>query len=128
MAITEPDLFRLAQDRLNWLDRRQALLARNIANADTPGYTPRDLVPFARALARASLAPVRTSPLHLAGETDAGAPERQDQELEAQAPDGNAVSLSREMIKVADTANAHQLVTSLYQAWAGMMRTALGRS
>ena len=29
-----------------WLDRRQGVLAQNIANADTPGYRPQDLKAF----------------------------------------------------------------------------------
>ena len=32
--------------RLDWLGQRQQVLAGNIANADTPGYLPRDLRPL----------------------------------------------------------------------------------
>lgn len=123
---TGTDLFRLAQARLEWLDRRQTLLAENIANADTPGYSPRDLLPFNQALAQVRLVPVRTSPLHLAGAARA---EEEDPMLRPpeRAPDGNAVSLQEEMMKVAQTDSAHQLVTGLYEAWAGMVRTALDK-
>ena len=38
-------LFDLAERRLAWADRRQAVLAQNIANANTPGYKPHDLHP-----------------------------------------------------------------------------------
>ena len=41
----------LAERRLAWLENRQRVLAQNIANADTPGYQPRDLRPFAETLA-----------------------------------------------------------------------------
>ena len=44
----------LAETRLRWLDRRQEVLARNISNADTPGYRARDVTPFAQILARTS--------------------------------------------------------------------------
>jgi flagellar basal-body rod protein FlgB len=35
------------KQRLEWLGQRQQVLAGNIANADTPGYVPRDLRPLA---------------------------------------------------------------------------------
>jgi flagellar basal-body rod protein FlgB len=58
------DLFQLMQDRLNWTQRRQTVLAQNIANADTPRYQPRDLPAFHAQLARQrmrSISPRRLS-------------------------------------------------------------------
>ncbi|MFC7544529.1 hypothetical protein ACFQU2_41030 [Siccirubricoccus deserti] len=43
------------------------------------------------------------------------------------APNGNAVSLDREAMRVADTDTAHALATGLHRRWLGMFRTALGR-
>jgi flagellar basal-body rod protein FlgB len=40
MGTTHIDLFNLAEQRLAWADRRQAVLAQNVANANTPGYKP----------------------------------------------------------------------------------------
>src|SRR5512132_2116644 len=37
--------FGVLKEHLAWLGQRQQILARNIANADTPGYAPRDLEP-----------------------------------------------------------------------------------
>ena len=31
--------------KMNWLNRRQRVIAENVANADTPGYLARDLKP-----------------------------------------------------------------------------------
>lgn len=42
-------------------------------------------------------------------------------------PDGNAVSLEEQAMKVADTETAHQLATGLRRSWLGMFKTALGR-
>src|SRR5277367_3695919 len=47
MGTTHIDLFNLAEQRLAWADRRQAVLAHNVANANTPGYKPHDLRAFA---------------------------------------------------------------------------------
>ena len=38
MDPTDIGLFRLAEQRLAWADQRQQLLARNVANANTPGF------------------------------------------------------------------------------------------
>ena len=68
MDLKQTGLFTLAERRLAWLDRRQEVLAHNIANSDTPGFQSRDLAPFAAALARAHVAPlVQTQPNHLPG-------------------------------------------------------------
>jgi flagellar basal-body rod protein FlgB len=118
----------LAESRLRWLDRRQEVLARNIANADTPGYRARDLTPFAQQLSRAGGAATlaRTDAQHLAA-GGAGAGTRPDRGEEV-SPDGNAVSLDEQAIKIADTDSAHALAMSLHRSWVGMIRTALGRN
>ena len=55
--------------------QRQATLAGNIANADTPGYLPRDVRSFARVLKGAAGGAQRmaaTDPRHLAAPNDPG--------------------------------------------------------
>ncbi|MCB9728903.1 MAG: flagellar basal body rod protein FlgB [Deltaproteobacteria bacterium] len=88
--------------------RRQELLAGNIANADTPGYTPRDLS-FEGALAQAmadDVVPpgfVRTHDAHLPAtdQTDHSdtVVERPDV---TNTLDGNGVDLDLEMARLAD--------------------------
>jgi flagellar basal-body rod protein FlgB len=121
-------LFRLAEQRLAWVGRRQELLAQNVANANTPGYRPRDLPPFAKALAHAdpAAALVRTDPKHItvAGTTQSDRPLRSRE----RSPDGNGVSMEDQLTKVADTSNTQELVANLYRKYQGMFRTALGRA
>ena len=70
-------LFDLAERRLSWADRRQAVLAQNIANANTPDYKPHDLQAIRRdARRRDAVAPVRTQPNHLAGTAGGDGAER----------------------------------------------------
>jgi flagellar basal-body rod protein FlgB len=124
MAISPTDVFALAEKRLSWIDQRQAVLAQNIANANTPGYSARDIKPFNEVLAAqaqkaasgssqsasaASLVPLGRA----AGERSIN---------------GNAVSLDEQLEKVAETDTAHQLTMNLYKKYLGMFKTAIGRN
>jgi flagellar basal-body rod protein FlgB len=124
MDPTDIGIFTLAAQRLNWLGRRQTVLAQNIANVDTPGYTPRDLPPFAATLADAAGTMRRTSPRQLPGASadllDGNA------RPEARAPDGNAVALDTQLKDVADTATDQQLVTTIYSKYLAMFQLTLG--
>lgn len=120
---------RLAEQRLAWLEARQQVLARNIANADTPQFRPRDLAPFHRLLAGAGgLGLARSSPLHLAGASGPGPRATTDRLTAERTPNGNAVALDEQALKVADTDSAHALATALHRRYLGLFRTALGRS
>jgi flagellar basal-body rod protein FlgB len=120
-------LFALAEKRLAWTDRRQTLLAENIANADTPGWRARDMSPFATLLAgkQPGLALTPTASGYLPGRPpEVGAAMRAKGE---RAPDGNGVRLDVELSKVADTESAHEMTTDLYMKYMGFFRTALGK-
>lgn len=124
MDPTDIGLFRLAEQRLAWVDRRQQLLAQNVANANTPGYQPRDLKSFSGALNSIGL--VQTSPMHIntADRTAGAAPGS----FAERTPAGNGVSIESELGKVADTAGIQQLVLNLERGYMGMFRTVIGRS
>ena len=47
MDISGIPLFAMLRQRLGYLGERQRVIAQNVANADTPGYAPRDLKAFA---------------------------------------------------------------------------------
>jgi flagellar basal-body rod protein FlgB len=125
-------LFDLADQRLAWTDRRQELLAQNIANLNTPRWQSKDLRPFAQTLARANQASVaapalaRTEPGHLAG-TQATEPQSLlTAPRGGHQADGNAVSLDDQLTKVADTATAQEIATTLYKKYMSMFSQALG--
>ena len=129
MDQTQIGLFDLAERRLAWADRRQAVLAQNIANTNTPGYRPRDLKPFAATLSRAgAIAPVRTQPNHISAVSGDRAPVETEPRPAARAPDGNAVTLDDQLIRVADTETTHALVTTIYRKYLALFGIALGRS
>jgi len=133
MAFGKFNVFDALGRRMDWLGQRQTVLADNIANADTPGYTPRDLkeADFASTLKRA-LKPMAPRVTH-AGHIDASIPPPQEPEAEDSretyetAPSGNAVVIEEQMVKVAETQMTYRTMTNLYRKHAQLFMTALGR-
>jgi flagellar basal-body rod protein FlgB len=120
------DVFALAERKFTWLDARQKQLSENIANADTPNYKPRDIQSFDSMLHQMEVAPTLTSPMHLAAyRTQIAGSSTLRSET---APDGNAVSLEKEMTKVSQDETQQQLVGNLWKTYMGMFMTALGKS
>ena len=132
MDISKLPLFALVTKRMAWLSQRQGILAENIANADTPGYRPRDLKPvdFRRMLSAQSneLSPQRTEVAHLTPTK----PAEEYRSMEQPEPyetslSGNAVVVEEQMMKVAETAMAYQTTANLYQKHLDMIKAVLGR-
>lgn len=119
-------LLDLAERRMAWADRRQRVLAQNIANANTPNWQPQDLQPFTAMMAKTQGGLARTQAGHMRPVRGSG-PEILRQPAE-RAPDGNAVALDEQLTKVADTETTQELVTNLYKKYLSMFRTALGRA
>ena len=131
MSLTGSPLISMLKTRMHWHQTRQKLLAENVANADTPGFQPKDLrVPTftpSGTPTGTSLTVERTSPNHLASTSArAGEDPRHARRFEI-TPSGNAVSLEDEMLKVAQNQSDYQLAASLYQKSLQMLRTAVGR-
>jgi len=128
------NIFEAIAKRMVWLGQRQQVLARNIANSDTPNFIPQDLKqgPFERVLAR-SVAPVRPAATHAkhiegqAGRSARPAESADQRERFETAPSGNAVVLDEQLIKVAETQMDYQTMTNLYRKHTQMIRAALGR-
>src|SRR5687768_9759255 len=99
MTAAPTDLLKLTERRMAWLEARQRVLAGNVANADTPGFQPRDVRSFASVLAGAAGgggAPMAaTNPRHLTSASDPLVA-RPDRTATDRSPNGNAVSLDRE--------------------------------
>ncbi|MDE2182300.1 MAG: flagellar basal body rod protein FlgB [Alphaproteobacteria bacterium] len=137
MQLGDIPLLSMLKERMVWLNQRQDILSQNIASADVPTYTARDLKPMdfedvLRKATAASRTPAGslavTDPRHIGikGAGDSGfdtfsAPDQ------AANSTGNTVSLEEEMIKVSDTQAQFQAATNLYAKALGMMRTAIGR-
>jgi flagellar basal-body rod protein FlgB len=131
MNLPDVPLLSLLRERMSWLHQRQDVLSQNVANADTPGFVARDLKPqdFSGILSgetnRAS-GLTATDPRHIAMSSLSGS-RFDDMAAPDQAnPNGNAVSLEQEMIKVSDTQAQFQAAANLYAKAMTMMKTAIG--
>jgi flagellar basal-body rod protein FlgB len=129
MDLTRIPLFEALAKKMAWLSDRQAVLAQNVANADTPGYTAHDLKPLDfkamvdKAATKVSL--TTTEPGHIAPAAAQG--EFAQEKLKGESTlNGNRVSLEEEMMKVSQTANDYALTASLYKAQVGLIKTVLG--
>jgi flagellar basal-body rod protein FlgB len=106
---------------------RMEAIARNVANADTPGYQTQDVADFASVWAESSGDGMRaTRPGHLNGPADfaalppANAPGHGS-------PNGNTVSLEAEMVKAVETRQQHDMALAIYRGTSEVIRASLGR-
>ncbi len=115
-------LFDLAARQAQWLSVRQATVAGNVANANTPDFRARDVQPFADVLDKTQLTMAATSSLHLEAEADgiAGARLRPD-DITEQTHSGNTVDVEQEMMKAGEIAREYSLNTSIVKAFHRMM-------
>ena len=119
------DIFALAEQKLEWIDQRQRVLAQNIANADTPSYRARDLSPFEKLLGAPPVTPMVTNAMHLPGRvSEASLAIATSSES---APDGNAVNVENELTKVARDETDSALVGNLWKSYMGLYLNALGK-
>src|SRR5262245_34558897 len=126
MDLSNIPLFSLLNNRMSWLSTRQAVLAENVSNADTPNFVARDLRPldFAGILRdqESALKPQSTSAGHISPRNGF----RTEEAVGEGGTPSAVVSLEQEMIKLSDTQVQYQTATNLYQKAVNMFRTALG--
>ncbi|MEM7694959.1 MAG: flagellar basal body protein [Pseudomonadota bacterium] len=112
----------LAARRAEWAGIRQAAIAGNIANANTPQYKTRDIAAFEADYARTRLNLERHDPRHM----QLGAVEMHAEKVrEGNAWDvthsANTVSLDEELMKADETGRHHTLATSVMGAFHRML-------
>ena len=131
MDLRDLPLLSMLRERMTWLNQRQDVLSQNVANADTPRYVARDLkaLDFDQMVsgAQSGTKMMTTNARHIAITASHGGKfedhETPDQES---SPNGNAVSLEVEMIKVADTQAQYAAAANIYSKAVRMMKTAIG--
>lgn len=122
------ELFQTAGAMAQHAGHRQAVVARNIANADTPGYRAQQVAAFRDAYRPDPGTQLRQSrPGHLAS---GPAPLVASVPLTSQtdpSPNGNSVSLEDEMLASVAVTRDHSRALAIYQHGMTILRTSLGR-
>jgi len=136
MDLNSITLFSSVKQKMNWLTERQKVLAQNVANADTPGYVPKDLkkISFKAQLDQTTV----TGGLHLQttqpGHMTGVGPGRSQHEIKVedanfsiQSQNGNAVNIEDELTKMSETQMEYATAINLYRKHVTMLKTALGK-
>jgi len=122
------EIFSMAQALARHGAARQAAIARNIANADTPGYRARDLPSFADAYrtdAAGGLRATRASHHMQPGSEVQTARASEALRPDAAGPNGNNVSIEQEMFASAVAKREHDRALAIYRSALSVLRTSV---
>lgn len=126
-------LMSFVRDKMKWHQTRQAVLASNVAHADTPNYKPKDLkaLTFEQHLPEDQRPQAGMKVTHQRHMSVGGTFTTQfesDSKLDFEVtPSGNGVVLEDQMAKVAQNQMDYQLATTVYSRSLGIIKMAIGR-
>ena len=119
-------LFEFASRRADWLASRQAVVAGNIAHANTPGFKAKDVVPFDKVMDQTQLTMTATDRGHLQSASASGQDNvvRHDRAWEI-SHSQNSVRLEQELLKAGEVSRDMALNTTVTQAFHRMLLSSL---
>lgn len=119
-------LFDLASRHAQWASVRQATIAGNIANANTPGYGALDIEPFNAVFDKTALRLARTEPGHI-DVTESGIEPGKVAKGESWdiTHSGNTVSLDQELVKAGEVNLAFSLNSNVVRSFHRMLLQAV---
>lgn len=124
--LTQTGMMQMARQAMSHATDRQLAVARNVANADTPGYRATDVAAFEPDEGGGVLSLKVSNLRHFGGDARVQSTRLIDAGGEA-SPNGNSVSLEDEMVRAATAKREHDLALTVYQSALKLTRTALGR-
>ncbi len=115
-------LLDLASQQERWLTVRQAVVAQNIANANTPGYTGMDVGGFEDVFDGTQLHMATTDPKHLGVDPlDPDSAATKESSPWEVTHSGNSVSIEQELLKAGSINRDYSLNTSVVKAFNQML-------
>ena len=123
------EVFRTAHAMARHAGARQAVIARNMANADTPGYSAQDMPGFKETFeaGNRSFEARATRMSHLNAANEARLYPVEDRAGALPDPNGNSVTVESEMMHAVNTKRQHDRALTIYRTSLGILRTAIGR-
>ena len=139
MTTQNLSLFQGMTAKMGFLHQRQALIAQNIANADTPGYKPRDVsgADFSSVLeavqrghdnkAAGRVTMASTSAGHVGTGNKLNLDSKVQRDTYEVSLTGNAVVMEEQLIKSQETSMDLGMMASLYQKNLSMLKMSIGQ-
>lgn len=144
MTTQDLTLMQAAIQKMHWHESRQKVIAQNVANADTPMYTPHDISPLdfkgllESSSSKLTLSAATTGNAGHLNTTDAKhlgssggsnsyrpVPEKNQKNPYETSPSGNAVILEEQLLKMNENYADHRLTTTIYQKNIDMLKAAI---
>ena len=120
-------VFQLANAVAIHAGHRQAVVARNLANADTPKFRARDIAPFQATFDGTATGLRQTRARHALDGTEAVSARSEVTRDAPMDPNGNSVSLELELMKSVEIKQQHDRALAVYRSSMSILRTSLGR-
>ena len=135
MNLDDIPLFAMLKGKMAYVNQRQNLIAQNVANADTPGYQPKDLKAFSFEQAMksvhgggpgAALQIAKTNAAHMQIDRPDGAPWDSQTSADSEVRlDGNHVVLEDQMMKLTQAKMDYDAAVGFYQQSLSLLKTAI---
>ncbi|HQY42749.1 MAG TPA: FlgB family protein [Paracoccaceae bacterium] len=124
----KPEVLGMASAMAQNASARLSAIARNVANADTPGYRAVDAPSFQDSYRTAGTLPLHTTRAgHFQSYDSLETARVATRPDGAMSPNGNNVSLENEMVTAAGVRRDHDLALTIYKTSLGLLRASLGR-
>ena len=115
------NLFELASQQAKWATVRQRVVANNIANANTSGFTPSDVAPFKEVLSKTAGGLNVTHANHIGNGNGRGEFNVTEKEVSPLAPSDQRVSVEDELIAAGEIRRAYELNTAIIKSFHRMI-------
>lgn len=121
------NLFQIAGAMAQHAGTRQAVVARNVANADTPGFQAMEMTAFRDIYRDLKVGEMRaTRAAHFGADTARLSPVATLTAAEP-APNGNTVSIEDEMLAAVDISREHSRALAIYRHGMTVLQAVAGR-
>ncbi len=122
------EIFQLASGMARHAGARQALVAENVANADTPRYKSKDIGSFRDALDATGQTQLKTTKI---GHIVAGQPGSAARDVfltdGPMSPNGNTVSIESELLRSIEAEREQSRALAIYQSASTILKASIGR-
>ncbi|MEO0751706.1 MAG: FlgB family protein [Pseudomonadota bacterium] len=123
------EIFQMAHAMARHAGSRHAVVAQNMANADTPGYKAQDISDFQTLMGRSAgdfqMRATRASHLNIM--QNSGTPVVMDRPDAIADPNGNSVSLESEMMHGVSAKRQHDRALAIYRSSMTILRSSFSR-